>query len=86
MFCFTSMEDFERKVRISPLPALEQEQEIAGQSYKAIAALLRRFLSVQQRRALAYTRLKRYSTVYHFNSHEISLSERIYLEISWIER
>ncbi|XP_075501998.1 uncharacterized protein LOC142540032 [Primulina tabacum] len=64
--------DFERKVRISPLPEpepepeqeQEQEQEshkiqIAEQASNSIVALLRRFLAVQHRRALAYTRLKR---------------------------
>ncbi|KZV43640.1 hypothetical protein F511_00191 [Dorcoceras hygrometricum] len=75
MFCFTSMEDFERKVRISPLPEFEQEQEIAGQSYKAIAALLRRFLSVQQRRALAYTRLKRGFEDYMLSGGELAYQQ-----------
>ncbi|EYU42898.1 hypothetical protein MIMGU_mgv1a0140422mg, partial [Erythranthe guttata] len=58
------MEDFEKKVSISESASEiqveedERESEI-NRSSKTTVALLRRFLSVQQRRALAYARLKR---------------------------
>ncbi|XP_073144839.1 uncharacterized protein [Henckelia pumila] len=50
------MEDFERKVRISEPEPESNKIQIASNS---IIALLRRFLAIQHRRALAYTRLKR---------------------------
>ncbi|KAL7083804.1 hypothetical protein ACP275_14G184700 [Erythranthe tilingii] len=58
------MEDFEKKVSISgsaseiQVEEDERDSEINSSS-KTTVALLRRFLSVQQRRALAYARLKR---------------------------
>lgn len=63
------MEDFEKKVTISePVSSsmeVEQEQEQEktnsnASSPKSIVDLLRKFLAVQQRRAHAYARLKRY--------------------------
>ncbi|KAG6418131.1 hypothetical protein SASPL_120330 [Salvia splendens] len=69
------MEDFVKKVSISepetatkPINMETQAEEKQEKGSKinttneAILGLLRRFLSVQQRRALAYARLKRYSS------------------------
>lgn len=63
------MEDFERKVSISGPETTTTTMEIQVEDEKGsktnsssgtIVGLLRRFLAVQQRRALAYARLKRY--------------------------
>ncbi|KAL0387662.1 UNVERIFIED_CONTAM: hypothetical protein Sradi_2648000 [Sesamum radiatum] len=60
------MEDFEKKVSISEPETrtmeIQVEDEIRSETNsasKTITSLLRRFLAVQQRRALAYARLKR---------------------------
>lgn len=62
------MEDFEKKVSISEPETTTTTMEIQADGKQqpgsdineAIIGLLRRFLAVQQRRALAYARLKRY--------------------------
>lgn len=67
MHWFVTMEDFE-KVSISepetttqPLNMEIQQQEGSNSNInEAVLGLLRRFLTVQQRRALAYAHLKRY--------------------------
>lgn len=61
------MEDFQRKVTISESDTntediqIEEDENGAkrNSTSKSIVGLLRRFLAVQQRRALAYARLKR---------------------------
>lgn len=61
------MEEFEKKVSISePETTTPMEIQADGKQQngsdinKAVIGLLRRFLAVQQRRALAYASLKRY--------------------------
>ncbi|KAK4424771.1 hypothetical protein Salat_1670700 [Sesamum alatum] len=60
------MEDFEKKVAISEpetstmeIQAEDENGSEINSASKTITGLLRRFLAVQQRRALAYARLKR---------------------------
>ncbi|KAL2230864.1 uncharacterized protein LOC105172296 [Sesamum indicum] len=60
------MEDFEKKVSISEPETSTMEIQVedengseTNRASKTITSLLRRFLAVQQRRALAYARLKR---------------------------
>lgn len=61
------MEDFERKVTISEPDTNTEEIQVEedengskrNSTSTSIVGLLRRFLAVQQRRALAYARLKR---------------------------
>lgn len=57
------MEDFEKKVKISEAMAVENRLESPK-----IVELLRRFLQIQQRRAEAYAKLKRYSLNSHKNN------------------
>jgi hypothetical protein len=51
------MEDFDKKVSIKE--PMETEEPVAADSPKVVD-LLRRFLAVQQRRAEAYAKLKRF--------------------------
>ncbi|KAK6143251.1 hypothetical protein DH2020_023599 [Rehmannia glutinosa] len=78
------MEDFEKKVSISepltPSMDVQVEEEEKGSKInsgsKTIVGLLRRFLAVQQRRALAYSRLKR-----GFENYMVSGGELAYQQL-----
>ncbi|KAK4406524.1 hypothetical protein Sango_0658900 [Sesamum angolense] len=74
------MEDFEKKVSISEPETrtmeIQVEDEIGSETNsasKTIKSLLRRFLAVQQRRALAYARLKRGELAYQQLCSEITV-------------
>lgn len=54
------MEDFEKKVTLMDSDSMEVAADNCGDSSKTVN-LLRRFLEVQQRRALAYAKLKKYA-------------------------
>ncbi|KAK2983472.1 hypothetical protein RJ640_006485 [Escallonia rubra] len=77
------MEDFERKVRISGGGGGEEVEELSNVGCDSsrpsvIVALLRSFLQVQQRRAQAYSKLKRYA---HQNPGIVVPSARIVLKM-----
>jgi hypothetical protein len=52
------MEDFEKKVSIKE--PMESDEAACSSSSSKIVHLLRSFLAIQQRRAQAYAKLKRY--------------------------
>jgi hypothetical protein len=53
------MEDFDKKVSIKDEEPMEAGEPVCADSPKVVD-LLRRFLAVQQRRAEAYAKLKRF--------------------------
>ncbi|KAL8542046.1 hypothetical protein ACS0TY_003054 [Phlomoides rotata] len=78
------MEDFQRKVTISEPDTITEEIQVEedengskrNTTSKSIVGLLRRFLAVQQRRALAYARLKR-----GFEDYTVSGGELAYQQL-----
>lgn len=97
------MEDFAKKVSISEpetaaksinMETQAEENQEKGSKFnttnEAILGLLRRFLAVQQRRAIAYARLKRYSSsLPNFSSIARSLCPRKWYTIhlwGWMSR
>ncbi|KAL8555188.1 hypothetical protein ACS0TY_003122 [Phlomoides rotata] len=78
------MEDFQRKVTISVPDTITEEIQVEedengskrNTTSKSIVGLLRRFLAVQQRRALAYARLKR-----GFEDYTVSGGELAYQQL-----
>lgn len=60
------MDDFEKKVRITDVMDMEEmdTEQVNNNSLKTLQ-LLRTFLDIQQRRAQAYAKLKRYPYFCH---------------------
>lgn len=56
------MEDFEKKVTLTDSDSMEVVVDNCGDSSSKTVNLLRRFLEIQQRRALAYAKLKKYAS------------------------
>lgn len=54
------MEDFEKKVKITESMEIEEDEQVNNNPSNTLQ-LLRRFLDIQQRRAQAYAKLKRYA-------------------------
>ncbi|XP_041996010.1 uncharacterized protein LOC121746168 [Salvia splendens] len=78
------MEDFAKKVSISEPETINMENQAEEKQEKgskinttneAILGLLRRFLAVQQRRALAYARLKRGFEDYRISGGELAFQQ-----------
>ncbi|KAH7548456.1 hypothetical protein ACOSP7_031645 [Xanthoceras sorbifolium] len=68
------MEDFEKKVKLTDTMEIE-ENEISNTNSSKTLDLLRRFLSVQQRRAQAYAKLKRGFSEYMVSGGELAYQQ-----------